>query len=118
MDGALKAAIRSDELAEKKRPWGCLDIAGMYLEKKDTGKALDWLSTAVDRGYISYSALMEDDYKLLHDNKGFKKLVKKIKKNIGIGKEAKDFTLELISGESFTLSEQEGKVILVDFWAT
>jgi len=32
--------------------------------------------------------------------------------------EAKDFTVELVNGESFTLSEQQGKVVLLNIWAT
>ena len=34
------------------------------------------------------------------------------------GMEAPDFTVTLLSGESFTLSEQRGKVVLLNFWAT
>lgn len=32
--------------------------------------------------------------------------------------QAPDFTVRLASGEEFTLSEQEGKVVLLNFWAT
>src|SRR5699024_5030210 len=32
--------------------------------------------------------------------------------------EAKDFTVELVNGKSFTLSEQQGKVVLLNIWAT
>lgn len=35
-----------------------------------------------------------------------------------VGKEAPDFTLDLLDGGKFTLSEQRGKVIVLDFWAT
>ncbi len=35
-----------------------------------------------------------------------------------VGEEMRDFTAETLSGESFTLSEQKGKVILLNFWAT
>ena len=34
------------------------------------------------------------------------------------GDPALDFTLELLDGSSFTLSEQAGKAVLVNFWAT
>ena len=35
-----------------------------------------------------------------------------------IGKPAPDFQLELVDGGHFKLSEQKGKVIVLDFWAT
>jgi len=35
-----------------------------------------------------------------------------------VGKEAPDFTLDLLDGGSFKLSEQRGKVVVLDFWAT
>jgi len=31
---------------------------------------------------------------------------------------APDFSVELLTGETFTLSEQRGKVVLINFWAT
>ena len=34
------------------------------------------------------------------------------------GGEMRDFTGETVSGEKFTLSDQKGKVILLNFWAT
>lgn len=35
-----------------------------------------------------------------------------------IGMEASDFEIELIDGETFKLSEQRGKVVLINIWAT
>ena len=35
-----------------------------------------------------------------------------------VGKPAPDFELELIGGKKFHLSENKGKVIVLDFWAT
>lgn len=34
------------------------------------------------------------------------------------GSDAPDFTTELCGGGTFTMSEQEGKVVLLNFWAT
>lgn len=34
------------------------------------------------------------------------------------GEAMRDFTAELINGDSFTLSDHKGKVILLNFWAT
>jgi len=37
---------------------------------------------------------------------------------IQVGDPIRDFTAKLVDGNSFTLSEQEGKVVLMNFWAT
>ena len=115
---ALKTAIKRADAAKRKSPWHCIDIVSICLKLKDTEEAFKWLNKAVDRGFLSYSELYHDEFKLLHKDKRFDQLVEKIKSHIGIGKPAKDFTIELISGEKFTLAKQKGKVILVDFWTT
>ncbi len=35
-----------------------------------------------------------------------------------VGEQAEDFQLELLNGEPFQLSEHQGKVVVLDFWAT
>ncbi|MCE9519229.1 MAG: TlpA family protein disulfide reductase [Verrucomicrobia bacterium] len=35
-----------------------------------------------------------------------------------LGKDAKDFKLKLLDGTSFELSQEKGKVVVLDFWAT
>jgi peroxiredoxin len=115
---ALKAAIQRADAAERKSPWHCIDIVSICLKLKDTEMAFAWLYKAVDRGFLSYTELYNDEFKPMHKDKRFEPLVEKIKSHIGIDKPAKDFTIELISGEKFTLANQKGKVILVDFWAT
>lgn len=35
-----------------------------------------------------------------------------------VGAEAPDFSLELLDGGSFRISEQKGKIVVLDFWAT
>ena len=37
---------------------------------------------------------------------------------IAAGEPAPDFSMATLSGDTFTLSEQEGKIIIIDFWAT
>ncbi len=115
---ALQTAIKRADAAERKTPWHCIDIVSICLKLKDTEMAFKWLNKAVDRGFLSYTELYNEEFKPLHQDKRFDPLVEKIKSHIGIDKPAKDFTIELISGEKFTLAKQKGKVILVDFWAT
>lgn len=40
------------------------------------------------------------------------------RETVRIGKEAPDFTLNLLDGGTFTLSKQRGKGVLINFWAT
>jgi peroxiredoxin len=110
--------MQKREAAKELSAWGCIDTMEIYLKLENTEKAFEWLNKAVDRGFISYSALYEDDYNGLPKDARFEEIIQKIKTKIGVGKPAKDFTLELLNGEKFTLSTQKGKVVLVDFWAT
>ena len=118
-DEALEVALKREEMAERKSPWLCMDIVEVYAEKQDKKNVLHWLEEAVDRGYIGYTNLKTDEqYAFVRDDKTFRKLVKTIKKNIGLDQPANDFAVEMLSGKTFTLSEKKGKVVLVDFWAT
>jgi peroxiredoxin len=114
---ALETMLKR-EAAKALSAWDCIDTMEIYLNLENTEKAFEWLNKAIDRGFISYSELYEDEYKGLPKDARFEEIVQKIKTKIGVGKPAKDFTLKLLNGEKFTLSAQKGKVILVDFWAT
>jgi peroxiredoxin len=114
---ALETMLKR-EAAKALSAWDCIDTMEIYLNLENTEKAFEWLNKAIDRGFISYSELYEDEYKGLPKDARFEEIVQKIKTKIGVGKPAKDFTLELLNGEKFTLSAQKGKVVLVDFWAT
>ncbi|MCK4763032.1 MAG: TlpA family protein disulfide reductase [Candidatus Aminicenantes bacterium] len=118
-DKALAAALKKEALAKKKKPWNCLDIADLYLKLKNQDKAFEWLKEAVNRGYIDYMSMQEEAGKNgIAVDPRLKKLVDKMKRNIGIGQPAKDFTIKLLDGKIFQMSQQKGKVILIDFWAT
>lgn len=116
---ALEPALKKEELAKKKNPWDCLDIANLYLKLKNKDEAFAWLTKTVDRGYIDYMDLQEEAEKSgIAADPRLAGLVNKIKQNIGIGKPAKDFTVTLLDGKTFQLSQEKGKVMLIDFWAT
>jgi thiol-disulfide isomerase/thioredoxin len=114
---ALAAAIKRTEVAKRKSPWHCMAVVSIYVEMKNMDKAFKWLIAAVDRGFLSYSELDNEEFEPLKKDKRFEPIVKRIKDKIGIGKAPKDFTINLLSNEAFTLSKQKGKVILIDFWA-
>jgi peroxiredoxin len=114
---AVETMLKRDA-AKELSAWGCVDTMELYLNLGNTEKAFEWLNKAFDRGFINYMALYEDEYKGLPKDARFEEILQKIKTKIGVGKPPKDFTLELLNGEKFTLSSQKGKVVLVDFWAT
>ena len=118
-DEALDVALKREKIAERKSPWLCMDILEVYAEKKDSANVLRWLEEAVNRGYIGYYSLATDEeYAFLLERKPFQSIIQRIKDNIGLDKQAKDFTLKLLSGKELTLSNMKGKIVLVDFWAT
>src|SRR3972149_7799108 len=45
-------------------------------------------------------------------------LVRRQQGPVGVGMQAPDFTLTTFSGEQIRLSDQSGKVVLVNFWAS
>ena len=120
LEDAAAAAKKRVEVARRKSPWHCIAVASIYMKMKKTDAVFQWLEKAVDRGWLNYAALYdEEEFKALKNDRRLDPLVKKIKANIGIGKPAKDFTVKLLnSDKTFTLSKQKGKVILIDFWAT
>jgi thiol-disulfide isomerase/thioredoxin len=115
---ALETALEQDKVAVKKSPWKCMDIVGAYLALDEPDKALDWLEEAVKRGFTKYKSLAHPSFDVVRDTKRFQTLERRVKGFHGIGKPAKDFTVKMLSGDSFTLSSQKGRVVLIDFWAT
>jgi len=108
-----------DSENEKKSPWTFLTIANDYMKLNQPDEALQALGTAVERGLITKSALLEqEDLKPLFDTEGFKSLMGKIDQNIGLGAPAKAFTLKDIQEQDVSLDLLKGKVVLIDFWAT
>lgn len=114
---ALKVARKKDKIARSKSPWDCMNIMHVYLRMGNKNDALDWLQEAVTRGFISYRLLQDKKYQLLQQEKRFYQIIETIKVSIGLGYPARNFTVNLLSGEDFTLNNQRGKVVLIYFWA-
>jgi peroxiredoxin len=88
-------------------------------EKRDNEKALYYLKELAENGYRgTHQFLNHEHCKPLQRMKEFSDFINRMQENAGIGKPPKDFTVTLTSGDTFTLSEQTGKVVLVDFWGT
>lgn len=116
---ALDVAIQKDRMAKEKTSDGSLDIARVYLKMKNKEEALKWLETTVNRGYIQFREFKEDPtYDLVRQDKRFAAIIQGAKRNIGLGKPAKEFTVQSLDGKELSLSQYAGKVVLVDFWAT
>ena len=115
---ALLVAMEIEQGEERKSPWRCMTIVEDYLLLNKTTEATEWLQKAVDRGFIALSYLEEQAFDPLRDSDAFKQMKKTIESNIGINEPAKDFTITLTDGETFQLSQNKEKVILIDFWAT
>ena len=113
---ARDAALIKDDLMTQKTPWDCLDIAKTYLNLQDYDNVYYWLEEAVGRGFISYKDDVFSAFKVLEDQDDYKRIIESIRSKIGIGEFAPDFTVNLISGESFNLFNQENKVVLIDFF--
>ena len=115
---ARDAALIKDDLMTQKTPWDCLDIARTYLNLQDYDNVYYWLEEAVERGFISYKDDVFSAFKVLEDQEDYQRIIESIRSKIGIGEFAPDFTVNLISGESFNLYNQENKVVLIDFFLT
>ena len=115
---ALTVALKKDKLARTKSPWEAVNVANLYLRLENKVQALNWLDEAVRRGFIDYRMFEQPRYESLIMEKKLLALIEEIKLIIGLGEKAKDFTVPLLSGNSFTLSQHRGKVVLVYFWAT
>ncbi len=118
---ALEIALELEALAQKistrNSPWYCLKIAVAYMGLKDRENALAWIEKAVyERGFIRHDILDAEDYSALKGNPRFIDVMAAVEKKIGLNLPAKDFSLELLDGASFSLSGQRGKVVLIDFW--
>jgi peroxiredoxin len=118
---ALKAAFELEELSAQTQrgpsSWDYLKIADSYLGLNDMANALKYIEKAVlERGFENYRYLSGESYLKLKDNKGFKDVVDVMKSRIGLDLPARDFSIPLTTGDEFTLTDNIGSVVLIDFW--
>jgi peroxiredoxin len=89
------------------------------LAEGDVEKAFEYLGQMADAGYRGFHQLRHKAlYEPLRRHPGFEEVMKRISENTGLGRPARDFTVTMMNGGTYTLSEQKGKVVLVDFWST
>lgn len=115
---ALEAALAAEKANPDKSPWDCIAVVESYLKLSDHKQAMAWLEKAAERGFKSFKTLDDSLYDPLRGSDGFTSLIVAIKSGIGIDAAAKEIEVTLLDGETFTLSSQKGKVVIIDFWAT
>jgi len=115
---ALETALNIDDKSSEKSPFISLFIVRIAVAQKNKDMAIDWLEKSLERGEYSYNYLLQEEFAILHEEKRFKDIILKMKDKIGIDRPAKDFSVSLLSGGTYYLSAEKGKVVLIDFWAT
>ena len=115
---ALAVALQIDRKYGNDSPYMSLIIADIYMAKEVNDSALHWLIMAHNKGFNEFDYLLTDKFESLHDEEAFQSMINEMKIDAGIGSPAMDFTITQFSGETYQLAEDEGKVILLDFWAT
>lgn len=117
-DEALQLSLQIDQKYEDKSPYISLMIADIYITTGVQDSAIHWLEIANNRGFNEFDYLLSDKFSILHEQQRFQSLVQEMMVSAGIGSPAKDFTIQTTEGEIFSLSDNFGKVVLIDFWAT
>jgi peroxiredoxin len=117
----LALSLRIEELSQKtsarQSPWNCLKIAEAYLGLGDRVRGLAWLERSVyERDFMNLKVLAGPPFAALKDAPRYGALLAAAKAKIGLDQQARDFQVPLLDGATFRLSDQKGKVVLVDFW--
>lgn len=100
-------------------PTVLFNLSVLYSRKKDKGKTLQYLKRAFIEGY-SLRGWIEDypPFEFLKGDKEFKELISKINEKIGIGRKVANFQGKDLKGNIVEIEKLQGKVVLVEFWAT
>jgi thiol-disulfide isomerase/thioredoxin len=112
------------------------DINELYskalVETGEFSKALDEISTFIKTGnstvrmkdylqeaYINQKGTMDgfDNFSAQFENAAKEKLISKLKKDL-ILEPAPEFSLSDLHGKTVSLSDYQGKIVILDFWAT
>jgi peroxiredoxin len=115
---ALHVAERIEEVAERKTPWNLLRVAEALIALGRMKEAYPWIERAVrERRFRRVKAFGGAAYDAVRDDCRFGSLVREASANIGLGREAEDFSLRLLDGRQIALSDYRGSVVLLDFWS-
>ena len=116
---AVLVVIELEKLDGKRDVSKACDIAWRYSILNDSENAYKWAKESADRGLQNYHYYkLYNEFKPVQDHPKFNKLIDQLKENAGLGKLAKQFVRNDISGKDISLEKYLGKVVLIDFWAT
>ena len=116
---ALAVIPKLDKVCVRESPWHCLKAAEAHLHLGNLDAALTWIEKAInERAFRRVGVFDLPVYGPLQGDARFIRCVEKARENIGLEKPLPDFTVTLLTGEPLTLSDLQGKVVLVDFWST
>ncbi len=116
---ALEFYLQADKEDGEKSSKIAWDLAEFYFQKHDLENTYFWLDASIERGDYDYNGLAQYDlFAPIKDKAQFLALVNKAKLNVGIGKDVLPVEGLDINGEKISLGDYNGKVVLIDFWAT
>ncbi len=134
--GAYKEAVEYITAREEsmKQPDTLFKLAGLYNRKGNTDAVFATLDKAIEKGFNDLEALtMDEDLKSLHSDSRWTEMISKVQEAWDKGesdrkaqalaqkidKEAPDWELQDVEGNTYKLSDYKGKkVVILDFWAT
>lgn len=118
LENALAVAEKMEAVADRKSPWNLLRIGEGLIALGRTEEAYQWIDRAIDeRRFRRVSAFTQPAYDPIRSDERFSELVDRTTANIGLAREADDFSLRLLDGTTVALSNFRGSVVLLDFWS-
>jgi len=117
-DEALALAEKMAADASRESPWNRLRLAKGLIPLRRKDEAYGHLEFAIrDQRFRRVKEFEASAYDPIREEKRFAALVAESEGNIGLGEEAKDFSLTLLEGEQIRLSDFRGSLVLIDFWS-
>ena len=118
---ALKVSFEIEDVAakasERRSPWHYVRIGEVHLAMGHTDQYFEWVEKAIrERSFSRIEYFRGKQLDGIRSDPRFTTLTDACAAIVGVGQQAKDFEVTLQDGSPFRLSDQRGKVVLVDFW--
>ncbi|MBN2135392.1 MAG: TlpA family protein disulfide reductase [Acidobacteria bacterium] len=118
-DEMLNGILYLDSVQKITDPSLSIRITGYAIDQNKIDLAMKWMERAVENGTINFQQFeIDEKFQVLKNQPKWDELIQKIKMdNVGLFKEAKNFTAPFIDGKKRSLSDLRGKIVLLDFWS-